>query len=407
MNTTALSKNERLTSIDIIRGFALFGIFLVNMPAFSSPDLIKQLHMLPEHLPPVDKGIRFFFDLFIQTKFYTIFSFLFGLGFYIFMSRAEQKGARMYSLFSRRLLILFGFGLIHLVFLWFGDILHTYALSGLFLLLFYRQSNTTILGWAFGLLTLYYGLLSLQCLTSPDFITSSQAEGAEKLAEAIRMYQDASYMSFLSYRMDTEVIYILSTSVFQIPAILPLFLFGLYAGRRGIFHEPARHRPFVKRVQTISLILSIPLTIIAALVHIDFFGLGTIQPLVNELTISVNGLTLCLFYMSSLILLLEKEGWQKRLRPLGLTGQMALTNYLLQTVLSLAIIFGFDLFNRLGLSSGLLLCLVLYTGQVWFSSFWLKRYYFGPIEWLWRTLTYGKMQPFKRQNVIQPRLNDS
>ncbi|BAU29534.1 uncharacterized protein DFP93_11938 [Aneurinibacillus soli] len=399
MEATATSKNERLFSLDSIRGFALLGIFLVNMPAFHSPDFIRQLYTLPEHLSPLDQEIRLFFDLFIQTKFYTIFSFLFGLGFYIFMNRAEQRGNNMYKLFSRRLCILLVFGLAHLIFLWFGDILHLYALVGFLLILFYKRSNATILGWAFGLLILYYGLFSLQLLIDPASLLASQKAGAKKLVEAVRMYQDASYTEWLAYRINTEVLYILDGVLLQIPAILPLFLFGLYAGRRRIFQEPARNQTFVKRVWAVSFLLSVPFTIWAALVHTGFFG-GTTQPFLQDLTISLNGLPLCFFYMSSLVLLLDKQRWQKWLRPLGFTGQMALTNYLMQTVLSLAIIFGFGLFNRMSLTAGLLLCLVLYAGEVWFSSFWLRRFYFGPAEWLWRTLTYGQIQPFRRPHVI-------
>lgn len=399
MEATATSQNERLVSLDSIRGFALLGIFLVNMPAFHSPDFIRHLYTLPEHLSPLDQGIRLFFDLFIQTKFYTIFSFLFGLGFYIFMHRIEKRGHNMYKLFSRRLCILFVIGLIHLVFLWFGDILHLYALTGFLLILFYKRSNAVILGWAFGLLILYYGLFSLQLLIDPASLLASQTTGTEKLAEAVQVYQHASYTEWLAYRIKTEVPSILDSIPLQIPAILPLFLLGLYAGRRGIFQDVARNRIVVKRIWAASFLLSVPLTIWAALVHTGFFG-GTIQPFLQDITISLNGLPICFFYMSSLVLLLDKKHWQKWLRPLSFTGQMALTNYLLQTILSLGIIFGLGLFNRMSLAAGLLLCLVLYAGQAYFSSFWLKRYYFGPAEWLWRTLTYGRMQPFRRPYVL-------
>ncbi|MEZ2661639.1 DUF418 domain-containing protein, partial [Aneurinibacillus aneurinilyticus] len=154
MKITPISKGERMITLDIIRGFALLGIFLVNMPTFHSPDFIRQLYDLPQNLSSVDKVVNLFFSLFIQTKFYTIFSFLFGLGFYVFMNRVEQKGLKVYRLFSRRLLILFLFGFLHLIFLWYGDVLHAYAIVGFALSLFYKRSNKVILGWAFGLLFL-------------------------------------------------------------------------------------------------------------------------------------------------------------------------------------------------------------------------------------------------------------
>jgi uncharacterized protein len=397
MKGTPVSLKERIGSLDIIRGFALFGILLVNMPAFHSPDFITQLYDV--HLPfsPLDNFIRLIFDLFVQTKFYTIFSFLFGLGFYIFMSRAEQKRLKVYRLFSRRLLVLLVFGLLHLIFLWFGDILHTYALVGFFLLLFYKKSNKAILGWAFGFLIVAYALQASQLLMPSSFIAEQQAYGAMKMKEALKMYQDAPYGEWLAYHLKTEVSLILSNAPFMILFILPMFLFGLYAGRRGVFQHPEQNRVFLTCVWWMTLMLSVPLIAAVAFIHYDVWAFGPLKPTAQRLFVGLSGLTFCFFYMSSLILLLRKEIWQKRLRPLGFVGQMALTNYLMQTFLSLGIVFGFDLFGKMSLAQGLLLSLGIYAFQVVFSYFWLKRYRFGPFEWMWRSLTYGYAQPLKRR----------
>nr|WP_071393393.1 heparan-alpha-glucosaminide N-acetyltransferase domain-containing protein [Bacillus tuaregi] len=154
MKSTPISSQERILTIDIIRGFALLGIFLVNMPAFHSPALMVSA---PEY-NGMDYWLDLLFQMFVQTKFYTIFSFLFGLGFYIFMSRAEQKGLRINRLFSRRLFALLLFGALHLVLLWYGDILHTYAIAGFLLLLFYKRKPKTLLIWAFSLLIAFHAL---------------------------------------------------------------------------------------------------------------------------------------------------------------------------------------------------------------------------------------------------------
>ena len=122
MNIHPTTPNERLESLDIVRGFALFGIFLVNMPAFQWPDLLAQLYLLPESLSALDEWIRLFFDLLIQGKFYTIFAFLFGVGFYLFMNKASNQGDGGWRLYLRRIGVLALFGFIHLVFFWYGDI---------------------------------------------------------------------------------------------------------------------------------------------------------------------------------------------------------------------------------------------------------------------------------------------
>lgn len=147
--------------LDVIRGFALFGILLVNMPAFHSPNFINQLYSVDVPYGGLDAVVYAFLQLFVQVKFFTIFSFLFGVGFYLFMKRAEAKGLRMKSLFFRRASILLIIGLLHLIFLWFGDILHLYAVGGFLLVAFYNRMPKTLIKWAFSLLAIYLALLSM------------------------------------------------------------------------------------------------------------------------------------------------------------------------------------------------------------------------------------------------------
>lgn len=131
----------RVISIDILRGFALLGIFFVNVPMMQN-----MMHI--EAKPGLEGGIRLFYDLFIQTKFYTIFSFLFGVSAYYFMRSQENKGLEHKQLFIKRVLWLLVFGIVHYVFIWNGDILHNYALVGLLLPLFYKFSPKKILTYA-------------------------------------------------------------------------------------------------------------------------------------------------------------------------------------------------------------------------------------------------------------------
>lgn len=148
--TQSISQDERIHSIDIIQ-YCYIRYFLVNWPIIAGIDSRD----ITGSYEGIDSYIRLFYDMFIQTKFYTIFSFLFGLGFYIFMQRAEMKTNRPTTLFIRRLLILFLFGFTHYVLFWDGDILHTYAITGFFLLLFYKRAPRTILIWALVLLGIF------------------------------------------------------------------------------------------------------------------------------------------------------------------------------------------------------------------------------------------------------------
>ncbi|MDQ0245469.1 uncharacterized protein J2S09_003046 [Bacillus fengqiuensis] len=404
MKSTPISAKERIISIDIIRGFALLGIFLVNMPAYHSPDFMMQIYGMHKEHTGIDYWVDLFFQLFIQTKFYTIFSFLFGLGFYIFMNRAEQKGLQTTRLFTRRLAALLLFGAAHLVLLWFGDILHTYAIAGILLLFFYRRKNKTLLIWAFSLLFLIHALMSVQLLLPSSMLEEMKATNvqshSDKLPEYMDIYEHASYLEWVAYRWDTEIIRILSNLPITMIPVLAMFLFGLYAGRMGLFQADTPHLRLIKKTRLTAFLLSLPFLVLLAVLKLDVLNAGIYKEAAVQLFTSLSGLTLCFFYISSLMLLLRNERWQKRLRPLGYVGQMALTNYLSQTVVCTFLFVGLGFYGKVGLASGTIICLIIYTMQVIFSYMWLKKYRFGPLEWLWRSFTYGHFQPMEKvQNL--------
>jgi uncharacterized protein len=400
MKPAPISAKDRIVNIDIIRGFALLGIFLVNMPAYHSPDFMKQMYGINRTYTGVDYWVDLFFQLFVQMKFYTIFSFLFGLGFYLFMSRAEQKGLQTKRLFTRRLLALLLFGVAHLTFLWFGDILHTYAIAGIFLLFFYKRKNKTLLIWAFSLFFLIHALMSIQLFLPADIIEEIQTENASshsgKLAEYVEVYEQAPYLEWTAYRLDTEIKLILANLPITIIPVLAMFLLGLYAGRMGVFHPASPHQQLIKKTQLVSFLFGIPFVGGLAALKLDIWNIGVYKQAAVQLLTSLSGFALCFFYLSSLLLLLRRPQWQKRLQPLGGVGQMALTNYLSQTIICIFLFVGLGLYGRISLAGGTIICFIIYTGQVLASRIWLQKYRFGPLEWLWRSFTYGKFQPMKK-----------
>lgn len=143
--------------------------------------------------------------------------------------------------------------------------------------------------------------------------------------------------------------------------------------------------------------ISIPLVFVLALLKVEFIDLGAKQMYVVQLFKSLTGTSLCFFYLSTLTLLLRKEKWQKMLRPLGYNGQMALTNYLMQTIVSIVLFVGLGFYGDVSLTTGTIICIVVFALQIVFSTFWLKRYRFGPFEWLWRSFTYGKVQKMNKK----------
>lgn len=385
--TQNISQGERIHSIDIIRGIAVLGIFLVNWPVIAGIDS-RDITGVYEGL---DSYIRLFYDMFIQTKFYTIFSFLFGLGFYIFMTRAEAKTDRPKTLFVRRLLILLLFGFLHYVLLWDGDILHTYAITGFFLFLFYKRKPRTILIWSIVLLSfmqLFTLLGSLVMLIVP----------VEELGLSTAIMPLENWGLQITDRFYSFYSEAISNSLIMLPETLGLFLLGLYAGKKDIFRRAKELDPKLKKWQIIMFVLTLPMWFIM----VYYFMNNQLYTPFSLMGITmISGKTLFIFYIFTLMRLLQKEKWQKILRPFQYVGRMALTNYISHTIVTL-LVFGI-LFKNDYLAPlwvGPLFCIGFYTLQIFISRWWLSRYQYGPLEYIWRLGTYGKMMPLKKKSKI-------
>ncbi|WLR42088.1 DUF418 domain-containing protein [Bacillus carboniphilus] len=396
MDSQSVLGKERIISLDVIRGFALLGILLVNMPSHSGSDLF--------FLSGMDKQVLLFFHLFIQTKFYTIFSFLFGLGFYIFMTRAEKKELAVNRLFSRRLFFLLLFGILHFALFWEGDILTTYALVGFILILFYKRKPRTILIWAISLMTFYLLLLLLGSLSGTSIyeidegmVNYSIEEGEEKVAA----YTSLSYLDLVKWRWADSAVEYFSNNLFIVFDILAVFLIGLLCGKLKVFNRVKELKNRFRRLQISSLLLSVPTSIIIYKMFALTEDVTYIFSLWQLLFITLSGITLATFYITTITLALEKAFWSKMLNPLRYVGQMALTNYLAQTVITFIIFYGFGLFGQITLSQGVIFSIILYILQIAFSYIWLKNYQFGPMEWLWRWLTYGKKPAMKKRMEVE------
>lgn len=370
------------------------------MPLFQTPQLIHDMYMIPQQLTESDKWIRIFLDLFIETKFFSIFSFLFGLGFYIFMSRAEKKGKRFYVLYIRRLSMLAIFGFMHLVFLWYGDILLNYSLAGLILLFFYKRKTKTILTLIMIFTVLLISLLSLNFFTTPEEIQEEiqllQTAGSGKVEEAIENYHNASYLEWINYRFTNEVIPVIQNLAFSILTSLFLFLIGLYIGKKQIISDFTLHKTLAKRVWWVSLIISIPISILIVFFHLDVFKLGVLNEILIQVFVTISGLSLSLFYITTILFLLQRDKWRSLLHPLSYVGRMALTNYIIQTLIGVGIFTGFGLFGEINLGLGIMISLIVFPLQILFSYLWLKYFKYGPLEWLWRSATYWKLQSIKK-----------
>lgn len=398
-----IASPERISLLDVLRGFALFGVLLANLFwSFNGFTHLSPERTLALTASPIDVAAFYFINLFIDKKFILLFSLLFGYGFAVQVMRAEEKGGNIAVYYSRRQLILFLIGVAHLLFLWHGDILHVYALCGLFLIPFARSKGRTLLSSAVGVSL--FAILSMIAVLGLQVLAASVSGGGTAAGEVRRQFNDqvlaafshGSYAEMLQWnaRLYFYSFLVSLTFLYIIPATLGRFLLGFYAGRRRLLHNVAANLPLFRKLLWWSLAFAVLSDVL--------LGLGRradpTSPwrILLALPTEIGSLALCLFYVAALTLLYQRSAWQRRLSWLAPLGRMALTNYLMQTVLCLVIFYCGGLIGQAGPAKCVLIALLIYTAQLMLSSFWLKRFRMGPVEWLWRTVSYGQVQPLVR-----------
>ena len=411
-----VSPSERIPVIDILHGFALFGILLVNIGVgvFSYPFGMRQQLFTGT----ADRAAFALIEFFAEGKFYTLFSFLFGLGFAIQMSRAEAHGRGLVPLYRRRLFVLLLIGLVHASFVWRGDILRDYALLGFVLLLFRACSPKNLLRLAvFSLLIpmTYFSIrVGLREARQPQTPTTQavaaqppQAAGqvSARAQETLRIYSQGTYQEMVTRRTRDFVEDFSSLDYYftwTMP-IFPMFLLGLYAGRRRIFEDLSTHLPFIRKVFWWGLVLGLAgnflwFFVVRPLIPGNpTIGRTTFTGILGSVSWRVGQPALCFFYASAIILLVQRAAWKARLTPLAAVGRMALTNYLLQSVICTTIFYsyGLGLYGKAGPAICAVFAVLIFTLQIPLSQWWLRHFQFGPAEWLWRSLTYARLQPMR------------
>jgi len=393
-----ISLQERIELLDVLRGLAVCGILIGNIQWFSGYGLMPRA--LAAQTPLADQTTHFLVHFFVEGKFYSIFSFLFGFGFALQITRAEERGDLKASLFKRRLFWLLVIGLVHAYLLWAGDILSVYAGMGFLLILFRKKTDGSLLKWAFVLLAipiLTYILLYILfvAFAPPDTAAKIDAAQIDMWNQAIKTVPESSYLQILTgYNLNNIVGRYLGL-VFQmrLPKLLAMFLLGFYAYRRGFFQNLSKHQLFIRRVLIYGLILGL-------IGNIAFAALSKSEADIPPSPAGVAGVisyafgvpALALFFIALVATLWQKAAWRRLLAFLAPVGRMALTNYLLQTIICVLIFYGygFGQFGRFGARTATLIALAIFLFQVLVSALWLKYFRYGPMEWIWRQLTYRR-----------------
>ena len=388
---------QRIQALDVIRGFALLGIFLMNIEWFSRP-----LQEMGSGIDPAATGIdhaaAWAVHVLVAGKFWVLFSLLFGMGFAVMSSRGGH-GAQFRSRYVRRCLVLLAFGLLHALLLWPGDILHAYAVTGLLLLAFGEVSNRARLLLGIGL---YAGLASmivvgggLMSLVPPGEMPGFETMAVElesAAAAAREVYAHGSYFQVVFQRGRDFLTLGVQGALMMIPMALGVFMLGAWLVRSGRMHDVASQRGWFARLALWTLPLGAVFVTLSMSVGESFDGMREMGPmLLAQGLMMLGSLPLALGYLSLLVLGLGLPGISRVLGWLAPAGRMALTHYLLQSLVASSLFFGYGLgwWGQLGRGAHVLLALAVFALQVVASHWWLGRYRFGPMEWLWRWLTYG------------------
>jgi uncharacterized protein len=325
---------ERIELIDAVRGFALFGVLLANLVWVSQDALTPaQLDALPA--AALDHVARYGVQFFVDWKFYTLFSFLFGLGFSVQLMRGEKRGAAIVPLYARRLGILLGIGTIHAYLLWFGDVLQFYALLGFLLILFRRRSDKVLLGTGLGLGVIFPAVV-VMVEGLMDSKPAAPWPDAAELKEIIARFQGFASSSVLDvFKENAKYAWGFWTDTFAIQflaAIFGKFLLGLYVGRRRLLEEPEAHIRLFRRLLVwglgIGLIGNAIWVVTSELERTGALARSSPWALAAQLPIYLGVLAMSAFYLSALVLLWRNPAWRRRLSWLAPVGRMALTNYL-------------------------------------------------------------------------------
>ncbi len=401
---------ERIQLLDVLRGFALFGILLVNMDYFIHP-FQTILMPLPETVAGIDRAVAWFVKFFAEGKFYSIFAFLFGYGFTMMMMRAENHQTKFLPIVSRRYIVLFIIGLVHAFFIWVGDILALYSLLGFVMILFRNAKPKTLIIWVVILLAvpLIFTLVGAAAIELGKSFPQGREEIEKSFAQQEAMYKkdiDRAYQvyptgSFLEITKQRayDMIFMSFATIFIGPSVLAMFLIGMYFGKRQILQNLAGNIPLFKKIFWWGLIIGVigNFTYATLILPLPRFE-PTFILFVASFGQVVGAPALSLFFISAVALLINSYQNKNWLHYLAAPGRMALSTYLLQSIICTTIFYGygFGLFGQVDKVTGLILVIVIYGVQIFIANLWMKKFQYGPAEWLWRWLTYLKKPEMKR-----------
>ena len=406
--TTPLSPTEatsRYQSLDLIRGIAVAGILIMNIYAFAN---IYAYYVNPKALgepSTIDLITWFVTHIFADQKFYTLFSMLFGAGIMLMAQRAIANNTGATGLHYKRMFWLLCFGVLHAIFIWYGDILVTYAITGLWVYWFARNTTAkTKITVGSILIAIMVAMMTMFAVFGGDVPDEDMKDMIDMFApsESFIAQETAVYTSTYSAQLDHRVNFF-TTNLPMMALFFGLFriggsmLLGMGLYQLGIL-TAERSKSFYIKMMVICFLIGF------GVLAYDNFLLIESNFSMNKAMLSFMSLNsfaavfVALGYIGLFCLWVKSDKLQGFRKRLEAVGRMAFTNYISQSIICTLLFYshGFGLFAQLDRYQLMIIVAVIFISQLIWSPWWLSRYRYGPLEWLWRSLSYGKLQPFKR-----------
>ena len=392
-----IEPKQRIEILDILRGFALLGIIFMNMGFFSGYVFMPfdDLEQITDF--QLDEKLYSFLDVIVTGKFYTLFSLLFAVGFYIQYEKNKEDSINFLKTYRRRLFFLLLIGFLHSL-IWFGDILLVYSIFGFILILFRNVKSKNLILWSIFFL-LFPLLIDLCLLPFSEALSSASPEKTAALAHV--QYPDMTVEAVISTFQNGSIVdlfflnihnlvwkflgYIPSGGYFK---FLGIFLLGYYFASIELFTKKTKSSLLIT-----SLIVGLLATFSAKIIGgSSYMFPSTPLNMLYKFLVLAGQIFMCIFYITSISKIVQTSIGKKAFGYLIPVGRMALSNYLFQTIIMIIIFynFGFNLIGKIGLLHTSVIAILILVLQIILSHIWLRHFKFGPLEWIWRSLTYKK-----------------
>lgn len=398
---------QRIQYLDILRGIAILFIFIANIRFLSGEYFIAEEVKVNLSTAFADHIIQIIAFFLVDGKFYSVFSILFGIGFALQYQRMANNDKVFVPFFRKRMLGLLIIGCVHLFLIWLGDILTLYALTGFLLILFRNYSDRRLLVWSAILLLMPVVHWLIMVLTNSFYpellirrfhVLASQAISGDAVQQSGTEFGFLAYFSISSLQTLVNVnlvmpllrlaMILLEGRMFK---VLALFLLGIYAGRQILDHNLLSNTALLKKIILWGLVIGVPMNLLRTWLEFSNLEEGIFRQFADYMLNAFALAPMAVAYCAIVTLVVTHR--HASLNWFAVVGRTALSNYLLQSIISIFIFYGVGLGIGpvIGYSAAVLIAILIFGWQIVFSSIWLWYFRFGPVEWIWRQLTYGKL----------------